>query len=77
MRVLILERWKGAWRALQQPWPVRAYLFAFGCALILPGLMFAALGIIAFRSSDRAARTVPRSKLPARRAMISIATSRA
>ena len=56
MRVLILERWKGAWRALQQPWPVRAYLFAFGCALILPGLMFAALGIIAFRSSDRAAQ---------------------
>ena len=54
--MLILERLRDAWRALAQPWPLRAYLFAFGWALILPGLLFAALGIIAFGSSDRAAQ---------------------
>ena len=52
----ILERLRDAWRGLAQPWPLRAYLFAFGWALILPGLLFAALGIIAFGSSERAAQ---------------------
>ena len=54
--MLILERLRDAWRGLAQPWPLRAYLFAFGWALILPGLLFAAIGIIAFGSSDRAAQ---------------------
>ena len=48
------DRLRDAWRALAQPWPLRAYLFAFGWALILPGLLFAALGVIAFGWSDRA-----------------------
>lgn len=54
--MLILDRLQDAWRGLAQPWPIRAYLFAFGWALILPGLLFAALGIIAFGWSDRAAQ---------------------
>jgi PAS domain S-box-containing protein len=54
--VLVLERLRDAWRGLAQPWPLRAYLFAFGWALILPGLLFAALGILAFGSSDRTAQ---------------------
>ena len=54
--MLVLERLRDAWRGLAQPWPLRAYLFAFGWALILPGLLFAALGILAFGSSDRAAQ---------------------
>ncbi|NJO35907.1 MAG: hypothetical protein HC869_25310, partial [Rhodospirillales bacterium] len=54
--MLILERVQDAWRRLAQPWPIRAYLFAFGWALILPGFLFAALGIIAFGWSDRAAQ---------------------
>ncbi len=54
--MLILERLRDAWRALAQPWPLRAYLFAFGWSLILPGLLFAALGIVGFGSSDRAAQ---------------------
>jgi PAS domain S-box-containing protein len=41
---------------LLQPWPLRAYLFAFGCALILPGLLFAALGVMVSGSYDRAAQ---------------------
>jgi hypothetical protein len=54
--VLILERLQDAWRALARPWPLRAYLFAFGWSLILPGLLFAALGIVGFGSSDRTAQ---------------------
>jgi PAS domain S-box-containing protein len=54
--VLILERLRDAWRALAQPWPLRAYLFAFGWSLLLPGLLFAALGIVSFGWSDRAAQ---------------------
>ncbi len=55
-RVLILERLRDAWRALAKPWPLQAYLFAFGCALVLPALFFAALGIFASERSDRAAQ---------------------
>jgi PAS domain S-box-containing protein len=54
--VLVLERLRDAWRGLARPWPLRAYLFAFGWALILPGLLFAALGILAFGASDGAAQ---------------------
>ncbi len=43
-------------RALTQPWPLRAYLFAFGLILILPSALFAAIGVSWFRSSDRAAQ---------------------
>lgn len=52
----ILERLRTAWRGLAEPWSLRTYLFAFGLALILPGLLFAALGIIALERSDRAAQ---------------------
>lgn len=52
----ILERLQDAWRGLAQPWPIRAYLFAFGWALILPGLLFAALSIVALGWSDRNAQ---------------------
>jgi PAS domain S-box-containing protein len=55
-RVLILEHLRDAWRKLTQPWPLRAYLVAFGLALILPGLLFAAIAVITFRSADRAAQ---------------------
>ena len=55
-RVQILERLRDAWRALAEPWPLRAYLFAFGWSLLLPGLLFAALGIVSFGWSDRAAQ---------------------
>jgi PAS domain S-box-containing protein len=43
-------------RAFMQPWPLRAYLFAFGLILILPSALFAAIGVSWFRSSDRAAQ---------------------
>ena len=55
LRVLIADRLRDAWAGLWQPWPLRAYLVAFGCALILPGILFGALGIAAFASYDRAA----------------------
>ena len=53
--MLIADRLRDAWAGLRQPWPLRAYLFAFGCALILPAVLFGALGIAAFGSYDRAA----------------------
>jgi len=43
-------------RAFVQPWPLRAYLFAFGLVLILPSALFAVIGVSWFRSSDRAAQ---------------------
>lgn len=55
-RVQILERLRDAWRALAEPWPLRAYLFAFGWSLLLPGLLFAAFGIVSSGWSDRAAQ---------------------
>lgn len=39
-----------------QPWPLRAYLFAFGLILILPSALFAAIGVSWFRAYDRAAQ---------------------
>jgi PAS domain S-box-containing protein len=54
--VLILKRLHDLWERLGQPWPLRAYLTAFGCALILPAILFAALGILSFGRSDRAAQ---------------------
>ena len=63
VRVLIADRLRDAWAGLWLPWPLRAYLLAFGCALILPGILFGALGIVAFASYDRAAWTEPRSIL--------------
>jgi PAS domain S-box-containing protein len=42
--------------AFRPPWSLRAYLFAFGLTLILPGLLFAAIGIAWIRMSDRAAQ---------------------
>lgn len=42
--------------AFKPPWSLRAYLFAFGLTLILPGLLFAAVGIAWSRIADRAAQ---------------------
>jgi PAS domain S-box-containing protein len=50
----VLKRLYDARRAFAQPWPLRAYLIAFGLTLTLPSVLFAAIGIAWFRSSDRA-----------------------
>lgn len=50
----VLKRLEDARRAFGQPWPLRAYLIAFGLTLTLPSVLFAAIGIAWFRSSDRA-----------------------
>lgn len=42
--------------AFKPPWSLRTYLFAFGLTLILPGLLFAAIGVVWFRIADRAAQ---------------------
>ena len=42
--------------SFKPPWSLRTYLFAFGLTLILPGLLFAAIGIAWFRMADRAAQ---------------------
>jgi PAS domain S-box-containing protein len=55
-RVLMLDRLQRARRALERPWPLRAYLIAFGFALILPSFLFATLGLVGFRASDREAQ---------------------
>jgi PAS domain S-box-containing protein len=50
----VLKRLYDARSAFGQPWPLRAYLIAFGLTLTLPSVLFAAIGIAWFRSSDRA-----------------------
>jgi PAS domain S-box-containing protein len=40
--------------AFKPPWALRTYLLAFGLTLVLPGLLFAAIGLTWFRSADRA-----------------------
>lgn len=52
----MLKRLQDARRAFAQPWPLRTYLIAFGLTLTLPSVLFAAIGIAWFRSSDREAQ---------------------